>query len=250
VNGNDHLLAAVYALGALDPDEATRFEAHLESCASCRTEVSELTATAAVLAEGTAEPVPDRLRSQTMHQMRLTPQLPPRLDPPAASAGAGTGRAPEEADVHARRRRATVAWFAVAAAVVVALLAGSAVLVGRGRPADSGDVASVLDQPDHRAFPLQGDLAGAATVHLAPGNRQGAVIATGLPPVGAQDAYELWVINQAGPHRATVFRPDDQGTAQTTFTIPADPVDSLAVTVEPAAGSDAPTGPIVLQTHA
>ncbi len=35
-------LAAAYALGALDPEERVRFEAHLAECATCRAEVQAL----------------------------------------------------------------------------------------------------------------------------------------------------------------------------------------------------------------
>jgi anti-sigma factor RsiW len=50
-------LLGVYALDAVEPDEAVRVEAHLATCAACRTEVDEHREVAALLAEtGTAPP--------------------------------------------------------------------------------------------------------------------------------------------------------------------------------------------------
>ena len=55
-----HGLTGVYALDALDADEAKAFEAHLETCAPCRQEVRELHEVAAALSLTTlAVPPPD-----------------------------------------------------------------------------------------------------------------------------------------------------------------------------------------------
>lgn len=54
-----------YVLGGLEPDEVTRLEVHLASCADCRGELDELRPTAALLGElrtgGTQVPVPTGL---------------------------------------------------------------------------------------------------------------------------------------------------------------------------------------------
>ena len=46
-----HSLVAPYALDALDPHERARYEAHLEDCADCRSELAGFRATAARLGE-------------------------------------------------------------------------------------------------------------------------------------------------------------------------------------------------------
>lgn len=59
-----HDLTAAYALDALDADEAEAYERHLGQCEDCRTQLGELTASAATLAFGTvAPPPPPRLRT-------------------------------------------------------------------------------------------------------------------------------------------------------------------------------------------
>ncbi|MCW2494182.1 zf-HC2 domain-containing protein [Jatrophihabitans sp.] len=50
-------LDAAYVFGALDPDEAARFETHLATCAACAAQVAETRALAGLLADVTAAEV-------------------------------------------------------------------------------------------------------------------------------------------------------------------------------------------------
>src|SRR5262249_19625458 len=54
----DRPLAGPYALDAIDGDEQAAYEAHLDDCATCVLEVAEFHETAALLAQGVAQPVP------------------------------------------------------------------------------------------------------------------------------------------------------------------------------------------------
>ncbi len=71
---------AAYVMGALDPGEATEFEAHLRTCTECRARVDEVSETVALLgglsaadftATGEPEPsVPDTLLPAVLHRAR------------------------------------------------------------------------------------------------------------------------------------------------------------------------------------
>jgi hypothetical protein len=77
----------------------------------------------------------------------------------------------------------------------------------------------------------------------------GILVATGLPPAPEGKAYQLWAIaGQGAPVPAGVFTVDAGGTGS--LRVPPLPgvtrVDVFAVTLEPAAGVPAPTGPMFL----
>ncbi len=109
---HDPSLLGAYVLGALDADEAGRIDEHLASCASCRTEVAELTAWTDMLGDVPPEAFldgppdgSDLLLRRTLRQVR------------------------SEAAPNARWR---VALVAASVAALVAAALGSGVLIGRG----------------------------------------------------------------------------------------------------------------------
>jgi anti-sigma-K factor RskA len=81
-----------------------------------------------------------------------------------------------------------------------------------------------------------------------PASREAVLLAEGLAPAPAGKAYEVWVIAGAQPVPAGTFQVDASGRA--VFRLPpvADVarVKTFAVTLEPASGTPAPTGPMVL----
>ena len=96
-----HMLTGAYAAEALDREERDTVRAHLETCAVCRQEVAELTATAARLAIAAAEQVPAGMRERVLAEVgpdpaavtrRLRPRVPPRhaavVPGPATAAAA------------------------------------------------------------------------------------------------------------------------------------------------------------------
>jgi anti-sigma-K factor RskA len=77
----------------------------------------------------------------------------------------------------------------------------------------------------------------------------GLLVAAGLPPAPAGKTYQLWAIaGQNAPVSAGVFEVDPKGSAS--LRVPklagVDKVDVFAVTLEPAGGLPAPSGPMVL----
>ena len=70
-------MAGLYAVGALSPEEATAFEAYLETSPEARAEVAEFLATTAKLGEAEAEPPPAALKDRVLADVTTTRQEAP-----------------------------------------------------------------------------------------------------------------------------------------------------------------------------
>ena len=230
-----HDLAAAYAVDALDPIQARRFEAHLAGCADCRTEVADLSVVTAQLGEATASPPPAALRARVLAQVATTPQVPrPAAPVPFRRQG--------------RARRAP--WPVVVAAAILVLVAGAGLLVRdlvseRDR---AQDLAAVLAAGDARDAPLQGTTGGAVRVVWSPSHHASVLVADDLPPAASGHAYELWTFTPSGPVSAGVFDPDPDGKVRARLRLPDAPVEGWGVTVEPIGGRPEPEGELVLRT--
>jgi anti-sigma factor RsiW len=238
VNDHDlHLLTGAYAADALDRQERDAFHLHLESCAVCRQEVAELSATAARLAQAAAEPAPPGLRARVLAEASRTRQLSPVV------TALGSDRRPRP-------------WYrapatAAAAVLLVAATGLGGLAVVEARNADQARVeaariASIATDPDRVA----------RTVELT-GGGTGTVVAAGglaffhgsdLPPLPDGRAYQLWRIRGQESTSAGVL---GRGGELTGLISDVGPDDAVGVTVEPASGSDQPTtDPVFLVTMA
>lgn len=237
---------ALYALGSLQGSEKTALEKHLEECPACRGELDLLRGDMALLALSTSGPTPPQRSRQ-----RLVDAI---------------GQEPRS------RQRASVAkrsnpwiwalpWAAAAAFAIVAgvfwknnaqlrdtvagLTQQSAVQEAQLRKAQ--DVVMTLTATDA----MRVTLVAAKSPVLPQGkaiyvrDRSSLIfLATNLPALPQDKAYELWLIPVAGaPIPAGVFRPDARGSA-TVVNPPLPPgaeAKAFAITVEPEQGSSAPT---------
>lgn len=107
--------------------------------------------------------------------------------------------------------------------------------------------------PGAAVHPLVGTQAvpqAGARVFLDPVTGRAILFAYDLPVLSVDQLYELWAIGPAGPRPAGVFRPDDSGRARLEIEDPdlLRNVQVLAVTVEPAPGTERPTGEIILSS--
>jgi anti-sigma-K factor RskA len=111
-------------------------------------------------------------------------------------------------------------------------------------------VAELLRDPDTRVVGLSGLAPAPTATGRVVWNEKagGRLYVTGLPPAPSGRTYELWTIAGAAPRPAGTFDVDAAGRA--THPVPPaeeeGPVKVFAVTVEPAGGVPAPTGPMVL----
>jgi anti-sigma-K factor RskA len=247
-------LAAAYALGALPPDEARRFEALLATSPEAQREVAEYREVAALLALAGTEAPGAALRERVM--ARVGEQK--------------TGPLPA-ADATRRRRPTPALWLALAASLLAAVGLGAALISARGRlaavetelAARSRSLGETQRQLSERETTLNSILEpGVQMFQLTasgdpePGiqlfwdrQRQRAIVhGYRLKPVPSGKAYQLWFIQDGKPVPSVTFKPGPEGGATVErIPVPAGgALSAAAVTVEPESGSTQPTSPIVM----
>ena len=243
-------LAAGYALGALDGGDLAQFETHLaEGCATCAAALAEAEETLALLARATPPVIPPASIKQTL------------LARAAAQGARPVGPV--------RRPR----WFPwVAGAVAAGLLAFfTGMFVAARYEARLGqatrEVAALrtrvqrqqaavyhmmdlLREPGTSVLQLSGEgPAPGASASLVWNDRSGGqLLVSSLAPLPPERAYELWTISGGTPRPAGLFTVDASGRgAHQVDPVPGGRPQVFAVTIEPAGGVPAPTGPIVLK---
>lgn len=231
-----HALSGAYALDALSPEEAERFERHLEGCDPCRAEVNEFREVAARLGARTAEKPPPALREKVLTHADRTRQDPP----PPRLATHDTG-----AVVTPLHRRRWVGLLAAAAVVLVAGVVGLQVIDRNDEPQEpalAAPVTQVFEADDAQSLEVPLDEGGALRVAVSKERGEMAVDARELPDPGKGRVYQLWTGHGGEMINAGVLAPTDTGAA---MPLPSRG-DTVNVTVEPAGGSDQPTSaPIV-----
>ncbi len=228
MTNDQHHLSGAYALDALTPEERRAYEAHYPTCELCLAEVNDYRETAAELAGAAAATPPPQLKTNVMAEIATTRQLLPTL------------AEPEVANLAKRRSRIRPALvMAVAAAVVAVLGTVAGLRLGQNQPS----VDTLLAAPDAVVTNLEGD-AGAVTIVWSPSSQQVAVVANNLPDPGPNQTYELWFVVGDGVVPAGLFIPESGTIAQVLEVTDVDAV-GWGITIEPAEGSDQPTGDIL-----
>lgn len=239
---------ALHALGSLQADEQAALKAHLDECATCRRELEGLRGDSALLALSTAGPKPPaRSRQRLMEAI---------------------AREPRRVEVPARR----ISWWVFATSFAAAALAVLAAVLWTQNSDLQRQLAAAKAQSGEQQTELQKaheivatlTATDAMTVTLVavktPPQPQGKVmyvkdraslifLASNLPAIPAQKAYELWLIPMNGaPIPAGMFRPNAKGSAMVINPPMAKDVEAkaFAITVEPESGSTTPTMPIVM----
>ena len=217
-----HELSALYALDALDGDDRTRFEQHLDDCERCQAELAGLRGAAGALAFAVAGPAPPpELRTRILEAARAEGQnvLPFR---PRRSIAVSVA--------------ATVAVAATAAAVAFGLWAASLDHSLAGERA----ALRILGDPRARHIPLT-ELRGALVV--APSGEAALAVDLPAPPQGK--VYEAWVIDTNAVRRAGTFTG-----RRMTLTTRVPEGATVKVTLERAGGVDFPTSRPLISARA
>jgi anti-sigma-K factor RskA len=220
-----------YALGSLEAEEASRVEEHLLSCSICRSEADSLRAVAEqlALAAPLAAPSPE-LKGRLMQRVR-------------------SGRSQQPAPAPAPKRpfieRLLPAWGVVSLFLIMALVGFNFILWQRLDQLEFTTAAGM------RAVALSpADAASAATgfVLISADGEDGALVVDGLPPLGEDRQYQLWLIRNGQRTSGALFSTDEKDYGGTRIRAPLSLLEYSAVeiTVEPAGGSPEPTGVEVL----
>lgn len=243
--GDDELreLMALAAVGALDDGDRRQLDAALSGRSDLDDERRDLEAAAAALAFAVAAEPPPALRGRILDAVAELPRS--NADQPAPSASnlpAPDGPRAEVVPIGRARRR----WMTplAAAAAVVALLAG-AVLVSTQLGDEELDVAAVVADDEAVTIPLAGEI---STLRLVQSARYDAVALVGdeVPLPEGDQVYELWLLEDGQPQRVDIFRPGDDGSVDLLVPEMTPPDGAVfAITVEPAGGTNAPTGQVV-----
>jgi anti-sigma-K factor RskA len=102
-----------------------------------------------------------------------------------------------------------------------------------------------------RAIPLSPpDAASNATgfVLISADGEDGALVVDGLPPLGENQEYQVWLIRDGKRTSGAVFSTDEKNYGGTRIRAPRPLTDysAVGITIEPTGGSDYPTGAQVL----
>ena len=255
-------LAAAYALGALSPDEVSRFEAFLATSPATQQEVAELREVAALLALGQSDTAPSAdLRDRVMARVggKAVPISRPAVTPTATAPSVS------------RRRVQPLYWGALAASILAAVALGwsSAQLkqeVASLRQTLASTEASLAErqqrleereatlnsifEPSVKLYQLTASGDPEPSIQLFWDQQRNTAIIHGfrLKPVPGGREYQLWFIKDGKPVPSVTFKPESTGHARVEkIPVPAGgALSAAAITVEPEGGSQQPTSTPIL----
>jgi anti-sigma factor RsiW len=247
-------LLGAYALHAVDVDEVTAVEEHLDTCPRCRAELDGLREVAGALGNSVEEPpegVWSGIVSRLPDRQESTEQVPPM--PHLGAPEPSPFRVPASSPRRTRSRGtvATIATLAVAAAAVAVVL-GIGLVQANHKVSNLQQAAShqagatvtaALQTPGHQVVDLD------STTHrqlaefvLVPDGR-GFLVSSHLPKLRSGRTYQLWGIvgNQAISLGLLGEAPKEAGFTMAGSVQPM----QLSITAEPAGGSVVPTTSIL-----
>jgi anti-sigma-K factor RskA len=223
-------LLADYALGSLEEAESRHVAEHLAACEACQAELAELEALTGLLALGTAgarpsENVRRRLIERAPRQQRAV-----RARQPAAP----------------RHWTLRPIWAVASLVLIVALAISNALLWQR------------LMALGPQRGPLAMQAIALHNTGLTPGaggyvlisadGQNGSVVVDQLAQLNGEQAYQLWLMRAGQSTSGALFTVDETGYRGARIVAPDSLLtySSVQITIEPAAGSPAPTGKLVL----
>ncbi|MDP9480312.1 MAG: anti-sigma factor [Actinomycetota bacterium] len=228
-------LKDAYVLGALPDDERAEFERYLADHPERQAEVDDLGAFANLLAISPQqhEPPPE-LRRRVMEVVE------------AEAAPRRTRRRPIFAGLREYLDARTIT-LGAAAMLVVGLLSWNVLLQNQVQDL-SGQVEEA--RAEGQTIELEGAWAqqGASADIAAIDEDRVILVAENMPSVPEDRTLQIWVIHDDVPTPSGLFDPDGNMTAAA-VTTPIEKADAIAVTVEPAGGSEKPTSDPVLLTE-
>jgi anti-sigma-K factor RskA len=232
----EHVLDLIpaYALDILDEQEQMQVAEHLASCESCHTELVAYQEVLDDLPLGMAvsEP-PAGLKEKVM-------------------AGAKKDTAPEQEPLvsswwgrFTQSLRGAPAWGMVSLVLILVLGASNLFLWGR---------LSALEQTEHGDFisvKLDGTEAAASATGLlviSPDGEYGTLVVNGLPHLDESQQFQLWLIEDDQRTDGGVFSVNEEGYGFLEVVSPRHLIgySQFGITIEPAGGSQGPTGEKVL----
>src|SRR5262245_4936468 len=241
--------AALASVQALDGDERARFYAHLAAgCAECEETLRELgTAVAALPLALPDAPLPPALRARVMARAGHS-----RAD----VRGPGTAT-----PVRARGRSWLWAAGLAAGGLIAVMLWDQYPLrsaIERQQAslarlehelASQRALTSLVSGTDSSVSALRGTPSAARAdgwIAWSPARQRGFLVVHNLPAPPAGKQYQLWIIAGGQPASAGAFDVDQLGHASIVVPVASARPDGFAITLEPAGGRPAPSGPLLM----
>ncbi len=247
-------LRDAYVLGALPEEERRSFEDHLAAHPERQAEIDDLSAVAGLLAFSPHEQEPSpELRNRVMEMVEA------EAEPRHVSRRSVFARIGDYLDVRSLA-------LGAATLLVIGLLSWNVLLQGQvqdlqGQVQEAQDQrqnlqAQIEEAQDQRqvqqsqtielegSWADQGANAEVASIH----ENKIILVAKNMPSVPEDRTCQIWVINDDVPKPSGLFQPDGNMTAAP-VTNSITKADVIAVTVEPAGGSEKPTSDPVLSAE-
>ncbi len=227
-----HHLIAPYALDALEPDDRSRFEAHLAQCEQCRVELVGFLSTAARIGEAEAVTPPPELRERLLAMAASTSQEHPVVT--ALSQGS--------------RVRRFAPRIALAAAVAAAVVGIGGFVAEHERAedlsADRSHITEVISAED--ATTTEGTAAGGGEVRVIVSESRDAAVVVGasLPALDEDQTYQVWHMEDGKPTSVGLL---GRGPG-VLYVDGVKGAEAYAVSVEPSGGSPQPTSDPIAAT--
>jgi anti-sigma-K factor RskA len=258
-------LAGLYALDALTPDEKAAVDAHMAACAEDHSDFAHLGGVTPALAT-MAEPLdaPPELKGRVMAAVaaaaaddkravaaspgkmpgrystpggRVTPAPEPRPAPAVEAPSRGAWRMP-----------VWTGWAAAAVAVLVLAVVGVYALGLQSQLNQSQQEAAVLSDalaayaaPDSQTAILDDANSNATGFAAVSADGTAYVVMSGLEPAPSGKTYQAWFIANGAPVSAGLATVGADGLMVMSNSQPAPGTTAVALTLEPAGGSEQPT---------
>ncbi|MGI8460323.1 MAG: anti-sigma factor domain-containing protein [Solirubrobacterales bacterium] len=215
---------AAFSLGALEPAEEAELREHLEQCERCRSEVLWLQPAVDILPSSVEQlQPPRRLRRELMKTVRADAR---------EQRGSWWSRRPGLITIRARPALAVGAMALLGAGI-------GGYVVNGANPAAQRVITEV------RADPI--DIAPSSAAAVLEHSESGAkLVVERLPELDENSVYQLWFRNGDDYAPASTFTLDEENHAVADVGRIPDGTDEVAVTKEPAGGSDQPRGAVLL----
>jgi len=216
-------LIAAYALDALDADESARVQEHLTTCAGCRKDLTEYARVCDGMAVSASPAAPPQgleqkvLREASLAKQRRVPWIARAWNPALAAAAAMLIIVLGAANV--------VQWVRSPQFQAQSKGLVTVALVGTGEHKDAYGTM-VVDTDDN----------------------EGVLAVRGLPRLGPESRYQLWLMKGAEVQSGGLFQVSEDGYGSLLIKIPGGfrGFRRFSISVEPAQGSSAPGGTPVL----
>jgi anti-sigma-K factor RskA len=223
-----------YAMGALDAEDSTALESHLKTCASCQAELAEYS----TVSESLLTAIPPKQPSAALRK-RLQNRLPgaqkiirPRLTWSTGRVATG------------------VAFTLLLALGVYSILQVRALQLQQAQLTrqvqTSQTMLAMLSYPNTQNLPINVNNGVTGTLLMDQDRNIATIAVWNMPQLQENQTYQIWLIDpQGGRTSAGIFRPDPNQSFTTASIMSTNNLSNfvgIGVTVEPAGGSDHPTG--------